>query len=149
MNQTMKKLSLIVILIICFLTQFSFAQSKDEKEVADAVEFLRKAMIDGNEADLKSLAAEELSYGHSSGKVEDKAAFVTAIASGASDFKTIELSEQTIKIAGNTALVRHKLVAETADNGRPGNPNLYVLLVFQKQNNKWKLLARQAVRIQQ
>jgi hypothetical protein len=143
----MKKLILTFILM-SFIAHASVSQSKDEKEVAEAVETLRKAMIDASESTLKAIAAEELSYGHSSGKVEDKAAFVTAIASGASDFKTIDLSEQTIRIAGNTALVRHKFVAETADNGRPGNPNLYVLLVWQKQNGKWLLLARQAVRIQ-
>lgn len=128
-------------------TQVSLSQSKDEKDVAAAVESLRKAMIDGGEAALKSITAEELSYGHSSGKVEDKASFVANIVSGKSDFKTIDLSEQTIKVIDNIAIIRHKLVAETADNGKPGNPNLHVLLIFQKQKGDWKLLVRQAVKL--
>jgi len=139
----------LMIAIMTLLVKPSLSQSKDEKEVAAAVEALRKAMIDGIEGPLKEIAAEELSYGHSGGKIEDKATFVAKIVSGDSDFKTIELSDQTIKIVGNTAIVRHHLVAETADNGKPGNPNLHVLTVWQKQNGKWKLLARQAVKLQQ
>jgi len=128
-------------------SHFTSAQSSDEKEVATAVESLRKAMIDGNESALKDLTGEELSYGHSSGKVEDRASFIESLVSGKSDFKTIDLTEQTIKVTGNTAIVRHHLMAETSDSGKPGNPNLYVLLIWQKQKGKWKLIARQAVKV--
>jgi hypothetical protein len=139
----------VLLTIICLfvLSQASLSQSKEEKEVAIAVETLKKAMIDGAEPALKEIAAEELSYGHSSGKIENKAEFIRALVSGDSDFKTIELTEQTITIAGNAAIVRHKLVAETSDKGNPGNPKLWVLLIWQKQKGAWKLLARQAVRI--
>lgn len=138
---------LLLIIFMFVLNQASLSQSKDEKDVATAVEALRKAMIDGTETTLQGITAEELSYGHSSGKIETKVEFIKSLVSGDSDFKTIELTEQTIKIAGNTAIVRHKLVAETADKGTPGNPKLWVLLVWQKQKGGWKLLARQAVRI--
>jgi hypothetical protein len=124
----------------------TFAQSA-ETEVAAAVEALRKALISGNEKELKTITAEELSYGHSNGKIEDKKEFIERLVTGDSDFKTIELSDQTIKITGNTAIVRHKLVAETMDKGQPGNPNLGVLLIWQKQKGKWMLLARQATRL--
>lgn len=140
----MKSISLFTLLLIATL---SFAQTKDEREVADAVEFLRKALIDGKEGPLKEIAAEDLSYGHSNGKIEDKGAFVERLVTEDSDFKSIELSEQTIKIVGNTAIVRHRLQAETLDKGQPGKPNLSVLLIFQKQNGKWKLLARQATKL--
>ncbi len=123
------------------------AQTKEEKAVAAAVETMRKAMIDPQKAQLERLAANELSYGHSSGKIEDKAAFVEALVSGKSDFQTIDLTEQTIKIAGTTALVRHKLSATTLDGGKPGTVNLGILLVWQQQQGQWKLLARQAYKL--
>ena len=72
---------------------------------------------------------------------------MNALLSGASDFVTIDLTEQTIKIAGNNAIVRHTLKATNNDGGKPGAPHLYVLLVWQKQKGKWKLLARQAVKL--
>ena len=130
------------------LNHTSLAQSQDEKEVAVAVESLSKAMIDASESSLKDLTSDALSYGHSSGMVEDKAGFIGRLLSGESDFKTITLSDQTIRINNNVAIVRHRLVAETADNGKPGNPNLSILLVWQKESGKWKLVARQAVKNQ-
>lgn len=123
------------------------AQSKDEIAVTNAVEALKKAMIDADKTALENLAADGLSYGHSSGKVEDKAEFVRAIVSGESDFVTIDLTEQTIKIVGNSAIVRHKLFAKTNNKGQAGTANIAILLVWQKQKGRWKLLARQAVKI--
>jgi ketosteroid isomerase-like protein len=121
------------------------AQSKDEKAVADAVEKLRKAMVDGNKEALQSIVMDNLSYGHSGGHVEGKDEFVEKIVSGKSDFVTIDLSDQKITISGNTAVVRHKLDAKTNDSGKPGDVHLLVLLIFQKEHKQWKLLARQAV----
>lgn len=123
------------------------AQSKNEIAVANAVEGLKKAMIDADKTALENLAADELSYGHSSGKVEDKAEFVRSIVSGESDFITIDLTDQTIKIAGNSAIVRHKLFAKTNNKGQAGTANIAILLVWQKQKGQWKLLARQAVKL--
>lgn len=142
----MKKLPVLIFACLLF-TVNAFAQTKDEKDVAAAVEFMRKAMVDGDRANLTKLAADDLSYGHSSGKIQDKKEFVEAIASGASDFVTIDLTDQTIKVAGNTAIVRHKLSAQTNDGGKPGSTVLGIMLVFQKQKGAWKLLARQAYKL--
>jgi ketosteroid isomerase-like protein len=133
--------------IISLLIMSANAQTKDETDVANAVESLRKAMIDGNREELQRIVLDKLSYGHSGGYVDDKKEFVEKLASGASDFVTIDLSEQTISISGNTAIVRHKLNATTNDSGKPGEVHLIVLLVFQKDHKEWKLLARQAVKV--
>lgn len=135
---------LLLYVALCISVQ---AQSKEEKEVAAAVENLRKAMIDADKAQLEKLAADELTYGHSSGTIEDKDAFIEALVSGKSDFETMDLTDQTIKVAGNTALVRHQLSAKVNDSGKPGNVNLGILLVWQKQGGNWKLLARQAYKL--
>lgn len=123
------------------------AQNKEEAAVTAAVENLRKAMIDGDKTGLQNITADQLSYGHSSGKVEDKATFVDNIVTGKSDFVTIDLTNQTIAVAGDAAIVRHTLSATTNDNGKPGTVNLNILLIWQKQKGQWKLLARQAVKI--
>ncbi|MCB0777240.1 MAG: nuclear transport factor 2 family protein [Chitinophagaceae bacterium] len=126
---------------------FSNAQTKQEKAVADAVEKLRVAMIDANKAELESLVAEQLSYGHSGGHIDDKKEFVEKIVSGKSDFVTLDLTEQTISVSKKTAIVRHILSAKTNDGGRPGEVHLRILLIWQKQKGGWKLLARQAVKM--
>lgn len=135
-----------LLFLVNLVTMTVIAQSKEEAAVAAAVESLRQAMISGERGALEKIAADQLSYGHSSGKVEDKAAFVEAIASGKSDFVTIDLSEQTITVSGDVAIVRHKLSAETNDGGKPGTVKLAILTVWKKEGKAWKLLARQAVK---
>jgi ketosteroid isomerase-like protein len=122
-------------------------QSNDKKQVEAAVEALKTAMVSGNRSQLQAIASPNLTYGHSSGLMEDKAAFVEALASGKSDFVSIELTDQTIKLDGDIALVRHNLSAQTNNNGTPGSTKLGVLLVWKKQQGKWKLLARQAFKL--
>jgi hypothetical protein len=141
----MKK-SYSLFIVFMLLNATVFAQAKTEKMVAEAVENLRLAMVSGDRTELTNIAAEELSYGHSSGTIEDKATFVESIASGKSDFVKIDLTEQTIKIVGKMAIVRHKLSAETNNEGKAGTTKLFVLQIWQKQGGKWKLLARQAAK---
>lgn len=125
-----------------------FAQSSDEKAVAAAVEKLRKAMIAADKATLESLSAEDLSYGHSSGLVENKAQFVDQFVTGKTVFlDNLTFSNQTIRIAGDAAIVRHRLTADTNNNKVPGKVDIIILMVWQKQNGEWKLLARQAAKL--
>ena len=136
----------ILLLFLLGVAFGSFAQSKAEQQVADAVLVWRKAMLDADKAGLEGILAPELSYGHSNGKIEDKAMVVKSISTGESDFITMELTEQSIKIVGKTAIVRHKLAGDINDGGKPGSVKLFVLQIWQKYGPDWKLLARQAAR---
>lgn len=121
--------------------------SNDAADVAAAAERLRIAMIDPTAPALAALVADDLSYGHSGGKVDTKASFMSDLMDGKSDFVTITITEQTIKIVdANTAIVRHALAADTNDSGKPGKVALKILGVWKKQGGSWQLLARQAVR---
>jgi ketosteroid isomerase-like protein len=142
----MKKTFYLLLLFIG-ISMNTQAQSADEKQVAAAVQALKTAMVSGNKSQLEAIASPNLTYGHSSGLLEDKDAFVKNITSGHSDFVSIDLSEQTIKVDGDVALVRHKLAAKTNNDGTPGSTNLGVLLVWKKQQGQWKLLARQAFKL--
>jgi ketosteroid isomerase-like protein len=120
-------------------------QSK-ENAVATAVESFRKAVVDADARTLNSLLAADLSYGHSDGHVEGKQELVDKLTDGRYDFVNMELTEQSIKITGDVAVVRNKLDGKTADAGKPGEAHLYVLMVWQKTKSGWCLLARQAVK---
>ncbi len=144
----MKKFLLHVIIVACVVTtQVVNAQSSDESAVAAAVETLRKAILDGDKTTLEKISAEKLTYGHSSGQIENKEEFVAALATGKADFTRIDISDQKILITGNTAIVRHVLKGEVVLSGNTTPVNLSVMLVWQKQGKDWKLLARQAIKI--
>lgn len=142
----MKKIIVVVTALFLFTGLLS-AQTKKEKQVAAATEDLRKAMVDADKSGLEKLTSSLLSYGHSGGHVEGQAEFVEKIVSGKSDFVSIDLTEQTVSVSGNTAVVRHILTAKTNDNGKPGDVQLKVLLVWKKKGGHWQLLARQAVKV--
>ena len=96
-----------------------------------------------DQATLTSLTSPLLSYGHSGGKVDTQASFIGALMDKSSDFVSISLSDQTIGISGNVAVVRHTLAGATNDRGTPGNVTIKVLTIWQKDGGQWRLLARQ------
>jgi hypothetical protein len=125
----------------------SLAESPDEAAVAEAGEALRKAMVDGDKTRLEDMVADQPSYGHSGGGIESKAVFIDAIVSRKFIFKSITLTDSTIAIAGNDAIVRHVFVGETVQDGKLASARVGALQVWQKVDGRWKLLARQAYKL--
>jgi ketosteroid isomerase-like protein len=125
------------------------AQSGDEAAVAQAVEAFRNAMLKADRSQFEALTADQLSYGHSSGRIENKAEFIDAATSGRSTWKFITLTDQTTQIVGNTAIVRHTLTGETERDGKTNPVKIGVLMVWHKPDGQWKLLGRQAVRLEE
>lgn len=141
----MKKLSAMILLCAVVLT--ANGQSKDETDVAAGVEKLRAAMVSGNKSDLERVLSKDLSYGHSGGKIENMASFVEAISTKKSDFKQISLEKQTISVIDDVAIVRHILVADTNDGGKPAHIRLGIVLVWKKLAGEWKMIARRAFHV--
>lgn len=137
-----KKLLIFSSLIFC--VNFSFAQ---KAEVEEAVTKLTKLMITPDSLALDELVLPNLSYGHSSGKIQTKQEFMHSLLSAESDFVDINLTDQTLIVQNKTALVRHTLNAKTNDKNVPGNVKLYILLIWSKEKAGWKLLGRQAVKV--
>jgi ketosteroid isomerase-like protein len=125
----------------------SLAASPEEAAVAEAVEALHKAMIDADKPRLEDMVADQLSYGHSGGRIESKAMFIDAIVSKKFIFKSITLTDSTIAIAGDDAIVRHVFVGETVQDGKPASARVGALQVWQKTGGRWRLLARQAYKL--
>ncbi len=139
----------ILSLIILFLMSLSLvsAQTKDEEAVAAAVETLNKGILDPDKTLLEGIASEGLSYGHSGGKVQNKAEFVEDLLHGTFDFLTVNTSNQKIMVSGKNAIVRHTFTAKATNAGTPVDLNIGNLLVWRKEGGKWKLIARQAFRL--
>src|SRR5262247_1090606 len=122
------------------------AESADETAVSQAVEALRKAIFGQEKAQLEALCAEQLSYGHSDGRVENKAQFINGVMTRKAIVKSITLSDHTIAIVGTDAIARHTWASESETDGKLTSTKIGVLQVWQKQGGTWKLLARQSVR---
>ena len=120
-------------------------QTGKESAVSAAVEALRKAMIAADKSALDQLTTPELSYGHSSGRLENKAEFIATLTSGKAGFSGIELSDQTVNVVDRIALVRHVFNGTRRKEG--DKMKLSILTVWLQQQEQWKLLARQAAKL--
>lgn len=121
----------------------------DEDAVTRNVDAFRSAQIASNGVTLTTLCAPEVSYSHSSGIVEDRATFVANATSGKSKFLSLEYRNPAIRIVGNAAVVRFNWVGEqqAASDGTKTATNLHILMVWQKQGDEWKLIARGATKL--
>ena len=124
-----------------------WASPADEAALAKAVDTLRTAMLAADKAQLLALASDKLSYGHSSGKLENKAEYADAIAGKKAVFKTLEFKDQTIVVTGNTAIVRNTIVSDVEVDGKVTPVKVGVMQVWQKEGEAWKLFARQAFKL--
>jgi ketosteroid isomerase-like protein len=122
------------------------AESADEAAVRKAIDDLTKAMMAADKAKLEALVADQLSYGHSAGKLETKKEFVDVIAGNKTIYKSITLNDPTVSVSGNNAIARHVFVVETETDGKPATAKVSVMQVWVKDGGAWKLLARQAFR---
>jgi ketosteroid isomerase-like protein len=123
------------------------AESADEAAVRKAVDDLTKAMMAADKAKLEALVADQLSYGHSSGKVESKAEYVGVIAGKKTIYKSITLTDPIVSVSGNNAIARHTFAAEVESGGQSSSPKIGVLQVWVKDGGAWKLFARQAFKL--
>jgi len=125
----------------------SRAENADEAGVTQAVEALRKATLAQDKAKLEQVAAAELSYGHSSGVVQNKGEFIDGVMNRKGVVKSIEFPELKVGLAGNNAVARHLWVSESEADGKPTSTKIGILSVWTKQDGAWKLLARQGYKL--
>ncbi len=139
----MKKLLLPLIFMTLAIT---LPGQSDTEAIASAVDKLHQAIIDGDSDKLHAITTKELTYGHSSGSIENRQEFIEALTSGKSDFAKIEMSDEVIMLKGNTAWVRFIMDADVISDGNTTPITLKILYIWVQDGGEWKLLARQAVR---
>lgn len=124
----------------------AFAEGGDEAAVKNAVEALRKAVFDKDKAALGKFAAEQLSYGHSSAVVQDKAEFIDGVMTRKGTLKSLTYPDLKVIMAGNNAIARHRYVSESELDGKTTNIDIGILEVWVRDGG-WKLLGRQGYKL--
>jgi Domain of unknown function (DUF4440) len=126
----------------------SQAEAADETALNQAVEALRKATLAQDKAKLEQLVADQVSYGHSGGRVENKTELINGVMNRKAVVKSIDFPELKVAVVGNGAVARHLWVSESEMDGKPTSTKIGVLQVWQKQDGNWKLLARQGYKLE-
>jgi hypothetical protein len=123
------------------------AQAADEAALAQSIEALRQGILQQDKAKLDQIAASQISYGHSDGRVETKEQFINGVMTRKQTVKSLNFPELKVFVVGNNAVARHIYLGESELDGKQSTTRIGALQVWQKQDGGWKLLARQGFRL--
>jgi hypothetical protein len=122
----------------------TLAQSGEEAAINAALEELRLGLLNKDKAKLEAVSSANLSYGHSAGRIETKKEFIDAVMARTANVKWLKFTEPKLAVHGNTAIARHFYEQESEADGKSNTIKIGVLQVWQKEDGKWLLYARQA-----
>ncbi|RNL89641.1 nuclear transport factor 2 family protein, partial [Sinomicrobium pectinilyticum] len=72
--------------------------AEEKKEIEAAVALLRGAILSPDASLLGELTSDQLTYGHSSGTIQDKGEFIDDLVHGSFDFTTVDFRDQRIVV---------------------------------------------------
>jgi ketosteroid isomerase-like protein len=105
------------------------------------------AMRSADASTLEKLLAPELSYTHSNASVQDKAAFIADIKSGAIKYLMIEPADMKVHVLGNTAVVTGGASVHVIQNGADLTFRIRYTNVHVNRAGSWQMVAWQATRL--
>lgn len=119
----------------------------DEEAIKANIEAFRKANFAKDKAVLEGLLSDKLVYGHSDGRLENKAEFIAGVMARKGTLKELKFSDVKVKAAGTNATARHIWESETEQDGKTTQIKIEVTQVWQKQaDGKWQLASRLSFR---
>lgn len=128
-------------------TQVMIPETKIE-DVEKAVNALNDAIVNPEKSALEKLCSDKLTYGHSSGLLQNKDEFIDDLMNGPFDFSSVTAPDQTIYLSGTTAIVRNIFLAQATKEGQPLDIKIGNIQVYEMSDNgQWQLLARQAYKL--
>lgn len=139
-----------IFLFILFCSVIAFGQNQDEISLLANTRTLNQTVFGSKDSVvLKGLFFKELSYGHSSGKVENRQDAIHNISNNTSTYSELTTGPVNLWIENKTGITRHLVTAnELTKDGKINPLKLHIMLVWVKEKSGWKLMARQAVRVQ-
>ncbi len=137
---------LLLLIPCCIVYCFSFAQSR-EKDVEVSVTSLNNSIISKNQQLLETLVSNDVSYGHSTGAIQNKTELIHDIMSGEATFTSIVAENQKISLSDDLAIVRNTSSIKGKRGDAPLDLKIGILMVWKKQGDHWLLIARQGYKL--
>ena len=103
----------------------------------------RKAVIERDEAALRRLLADDLTYTHANGRTQDKAEYIAVVVK-TGRYESFTESETRIRIYGKTAILTGFVDVKIAGTDAY---RVRTIEVYVQNNGQWQLAAKQSARI--
>ena len=136
--------------IVVLLSGLTLAAAQPDpkvvKEVLAASDAWKLAMMKKDAAGLQKLMHEDMIYSHSNGRTQTKADVVQDT-KGKTIIEAMDFSETTVRVYGNTALIRANVEVRNSTDGKATIYHTNVLHVWLKGAGGWQLVSRQATQL--
>jgi ketosteroid isomerase-like protein len=125
------------------------ADKSAEDAVKQADQQVADAVMKNDLATLERILGDDLTYSHSTGRVETKAQFIGVLKSGEMKYESVQMRDASVRLYGNTAILTGSPMMKTNYKGQASTADLKVLRVYMKRGGVWKLVAHQSTRLAQ
>jgi len=136
--------------VVCvFLVAAASAQSKHEAKLIARTYLLSHTVFGTKDSlALEDLFAREATYGHSNGNLQTRRQALLSISKNTSKYEDTAVSNVQVLMGDDMAIVRHLFKAkEIKEDGKIVPLNFAMMLVWVKEKKQWRLMGRQAVRL--
>jgi hypothetical protein len=103
----------------------------------------RSAMVSGDKAQLEAIFSDRLRWTHSSGKLEDRDAFIASITSGAVQYLTLDVPDMEVMPLGGGWLCVGELSGRAVRDGVEKSLQGRFLSAWAEENGTLKMVAWQ------
>ena len=118
-----------------------------ERDLKLALAAWQQAVLTKDRTLFNQVYHQDLIYAHATGVVENKAQAIEHIAGSSTPYLACELTETNIRMLGDTALVRGRLVFRQERTDKSINViDLVYLTAWTKNEHGWQMIARQSAR---
>jgi hypothetical protein len=142
----MKKFFIALFVLLTLNGSAQSGYSPEQIQVMMKMRDLKTSLVGKDSVTLSGLLADDVTYGHTNGIIQTKAQLIRSVVSGEQDYKSIDPSNMLVRIYENTGVVTMNSKVTMNYQDKPLEMNMFVTLVWIKDNNDWKLVARQSVK---
>jgi ketosteroid isomerase-like protein len=135
---------LVAFILLALVPPVAFA-SPAEKEVLEAMDLWKQAMLKKDVAAFDKVFHPDLTFGHSSGLMENKTQATDHVVKSTTVYEDVRFADTKVSVIGNTALVTGKVkYLKHPKDQQVIVQDLVVLSVWVKTAKGWQMRARQA-----
>jgi ketosteroid isomerase-like protein len=137
---------MIRLVTFAFLCSLVMSAAEPADAVREVAEGWYRAAIQQDSAALNTYLADDLTYCHAGGKLQNKAEYVAGVMKGPPHYESMTYSDMNIRVYGKTAVL-----TAFADVKLVNSPAFRVrtLHVYVEKNGHWQLVAHESTRLGQ
>ena len=129
-------------------TSVTTAATSAEDEIKNLEEMRNQAVLHGDVAALDRMTSDDYTFITLRGEMRTKSDILKGFASGSFHYESRQISDLTVRIYGDTAVVTGRSVQKGTENGKDYGGDYWFTRVYVKQKDHWLTVALQTTLIQ-